>query len=465
MRSLMFLISFLSLMQAAQADDHWFEALKQSGDDQALYRVLHAMPKGGDLHNHNSGSVYPEWWLEHAIQAQADGYLYYTKVAIENCREYARRDDQYLLMFRTIDQQEFKELSDCEKTEYSRIDALTDVQRTAWQSSLKIDQATEGREEFFGKHWQRLNALLFNPRIRADNLARNVIALGEEGAIYAEIQVAALEARQADGSLVPEDEMIDIFRERLLQRDVVASGMTVRLQLPVLRFTPGAIDELKTLYGLAARHPDIVAAINFVGREDNDKGYPKRFLPALRELRRQHDVPLAIHGGEVDEPNQHVRDTLLLGANRIGHGLNLITDEDTMLAMRHGPYLVETNLISNLLLEYVDDLSDHPFPEYLRGDVPVALSTDDRGMWDSTLTDEFYVAVKTFNLTWPELKRLHQNSITHAFIADDTKSRLLARHEQQISKFEKRMTRAGQVEQLGMPTTRGFICQHFAICK
>jgi adenosine deaminase CECR1 len=36
-------------------------------------------------------------------------------------------------------------------------------------------------------------------------------------------------------------------------------------------------------------------------------------------------VRLSIHAGEVDEPNDHVRDTLLLGADRIGHGVNLIT--------------------------------------------------------------------------------------------------------------------------------------------
>jgi hypothetical protein len=46
-----------------------------------------------------------------------------------------------------------------------------------------------------------------------------------------------------------------------------------------------------------------------------------------------------------------------------------------MLLMRHGPYLVEINLISNLLLEYINDYSEHPFPEYLRTGIPVALSS------------------------------------------------------------------------------------------
>ena len=111
--------------------------------------------------------------------------------------------------------------------------------------------------------------------------------------------------------------------------------------LPILRFLPNAEDQLRRVYKLVHENPDLLVAVNMVGREDNDKGYPARFLPTLRELRQQYSgVRLSIHAGEVDEPNEHVRDTLLLG--------------------------------------YVNDYSEHPFPEYLRTGIPVALSSDDR---------------------------------------------------------------------------------------
>jgi adenosine deaminase CECR1 len=202
-----------------------------------------------------------------------------------------------------------------------------------------------------------------------------------------------------------------------------------------------------------------------VGREDNDKGHPARFLSTMRELRQQYSgVRLAIHAGEVDEPNSHVRDTLLLGADRIGHGLNLITDDDTMLLMRHGPYLVEINLISNLLLGYVTDYSQHPFPEYLRTGIPVALSTDDRGMWDSTLTDEFFVAVTEFNLSWEEVKQLSRNSLAYAFAEAEIKQRLLKDFESKISRFERQMSRSGVANLGPMPETRAFICNGYELC-
>jgi len=136
-----------------------------------------------------------------------------------------------------------------------------------------------------------------------------------------------------------------------------------------------------------------------------------------------------------------------------------------MRLMRHGPYLVEINLISNLLLHYIDDYAHHPFPEYLRTGIPVALSTDDRGMWDSTMTDEFYVAVTEFNLTWDEIKLLSRNSLSHAFVTLELKQELLAKYDSDISRFEREMRRFGIAKLGPMPDTLRFICTFYKLCN
>ena len=125
--------------------------------------------------------------------------------------------------------------------------------------------------------------------------------------------------------------------------------------------------------------------------------------------------------------------------------------------MRHGPYLIEINLISNLLLEYVSQYSEHPFAEYLRTGIPVALSTDDRGMWDSTLTDEFYVAVSQFNLSWQELRVLVNNSVQFSFLTDEEKTPLLSRLNQHLDAFEKKVI--SQQALPGYAAPRQFICK------
>ena len=456
----------LLLSQAASAD--WFDNLKAQGNAEDLYRALYYMPKGGDLHNHLSGAAFSEWWYDAALAEKARGYQYYTKVRIENCRDYGGNEFNfmpYYLMFRNLQASQYEQLNECEKSEYKRLEDLTNTEKAAWMDSIRLDKPHEGREEFFQTHWQRLFALANNPWIQAEILYRNMRAFGDEGVTYLELQVAVGGFLRPDGSVMSADETGDILRHRLQQKDAIRTGVTARFQIAVLRFRPNAEERLRTIYKFVHDNSDVFVGVNMVGREDNDKGYPLRFLPTLRDLRRQYSgVNLSIHAGEVDEPNSHVRDTLLLGANRIGHGLNLITDDDTMLLMRHGPYLVEINLISNLVLGYVTDYSQHPFPEYLRTGIPVALSTDDRGMWDSTMTDEFYVAVTEFNLTWDEIKLLSRNSLAHAFVAPELKQKLLAKYEAEISRFERQMSRSGVANLGPMPETRAFICKGYELC-
>ena len=458
---------WFAMPQFASGD--WFEKFKSEASDSELHEFLYEMPKGGDLHLHLSGSGFPEWWYELAIASEQSGYVYYTKVRLNNCRlpnwdSFSVRP--YHLMYQTLVSHNWEKLSKCEKGEFVLLSELDHNQKKAFMSSLKLDLPHEGREEFFGAHWQRLGDLTANPFLIGELLAKNIIAFAAEGLLYLEPQINSFGYRSPSGTTISSQEAVKLFSQRIQQEDVVETGVTVRFQQSILRFLPEAEDLLRSAYEVVSNN-DLYVAVNMVGREDNDKGHPLRFLSTLRDLRRSYSgVRLSIHGGEVDEPNYHVRDTILLGAERIGHGLNLITDPETMRLMRHGPYLVEINLISNLLLEYVSDYDAHPFPEYLRTGIPVALSTDDRGMWDSTMTDEFFVAIKEFNLTWEEIKQLSRNSLKFAFVHEKKKTTLIDLYERNIEKFEgqvREVSNNGWSEKNKSPRG-GFVCSRYRLC-
>lgn len=452
------------------AVEQWFEDFKADASAEELYRFLYAMPKGGDLHNHLTGANFSEWWYELATDSSINGgYQYYTKVKINNCAEYGT--DQfgfapYLLLFRNLQKSSYDALSSCEQGEYKLLDSLTDREKTGWLNSIRLDKPSEGRDEFFQAHWQRLADLAVNPYINAEMMVKNMQAFSREGVSYVEMQEGTRFYKRKDGSFFEADEVADLFRQRLKKKDAVETKVTLRMQYYLLRFTPDAEKDLEWIYRFVDRNRDLFVAINMVGREDDDKGYPLRFLPVLRKMRQKiPGINLSIHAGEVDEPNAHVKDTLLLGATRIGHGINLIDDPDTMLLMRNGAYLVEINLISNLLLKYVDDYSQHPFPEYLRTGIPVALSTDDRGMWDSNLTDEFYVAVKEFNLSWEELTLLSKNSLAYSFVEPDLKKQLVENYQRRINQFVADFKRKGLKSLTGVePVHHRFICDYYGVC-
>jgi adenosine deaminase CECR1 len=459
----------MSLANVTSAAEPWFEKVKATATPQQLYTFLYALPKGGDLHNHLQGAIRSEWMWEAAMADEGRGYTYYTKVRINNCQEYGTNEftfQPYLLLFKNLRASSYQKLGDCEKSEYKRLQDLDVREKTAWLNSMRLDQKFEGRDEFFNAHWGRIAELLDSPYLITDILYKNMEAFGKEGMVYLETQLNLDNYAKPDGTPFSAEEVVSILRARLAAKDAVATGVTVRFQSALLRFTPVAEDRLRALYASNDKYRDLFVGINMVGREDNDKGYPLRFLPVLRELRHKYpDINLSIHAGEVDEPNFHIRDTLLLGAKRIGHGVNLITDPDTMLLMRNGPYMVEINLISNLLLEYVQQYSQHPFPEYLRLGVPVALSTDDRGMWDSNLTDEYFVAVKEFNLSWEEMVQLGRNSLRYSFLDEPTKQKLLAAYEKRVQTFAQQFQSKGwaALEQV-QPVSYSFLCTHYQLC-
>jgi adenosine deaminase CECR1 len=463
------LLTLLASSGAAPAAERWFEEVKATATPVQLYTFLYALPKGGDLHNHLGGAARSEWLWAAALAQQERGYTYYTKVRIGNCVDYGTDEygrNPYLLLFKNLQGSDYEKLDPCQKSEYKRLQDLNEHERAAWLSSLRLDSPHEGREEFFEAEWRRIDALLQNPYLVCEILYRNMEAFGKEGLAYLETQTEVDGLSKPDGSVLTPAETAAIFRQELASPRAKATGVEVRFQNALLRFGPNAEQRLRDLYKLTDQYRDLYVGVNMVGREDNAKGYPLRFLPVLRELRKQYpDINLSIHAGEMDEPDFHVRDTLLLGAKRIGHGVNLISDPETMVLMRNGPYMVEINLISNLLLEYISEFSQHPFPEYLRVGIPVALSTDDRGMWDSNLTDEYYVAVHEFNLSWEELVQMGRNSLKFSFVDEPTKQRLLAAYEQRVQSFAQQFQKNHWSSLHAVkPVSYLFMCNHYKVC-
>ena len=461
-------LALLGPARNVDAAELWFEDLKSSATPEQLYRFLYAMPKGADLHNHLPGADRSEWLWDAALAQRDRGYVYYTRVRVGNCHEYGRNEfgPAKTLLFKTIQDSSYRTLQSCEQTEFKALADLTEPEKLAWMDSQRLNETWEGRDEFFNAHFDRVNDLLLNPYVISEILLSNMEAFGKEGLVYLELMQFVNGAIRADGSPFPPDEVADIYRKVIASPRARATGVEVRFISTVLRFAPDAEDILRREYATVDRYRDLFVGVNLVGREDNDKGYPLRFLPVLRELRHRYSgINLSIHAGEVDEPDAHIRDTLLLGAQRIGHGVNLITDPEGMRLMRNGPYLVEINLISNLLLEYVSDYSQHPFGEYLRTGIPVALSTDDRGMWDSNMTDEFFVAVREFNLSWEEIVQLGRNSLKYSFLDEPTKQRLLATYEQRIAAFAQAFRRKGWNALAGsQAVTYTFTCRRYKVC-
>jgi len=442
-----FLISGLCCLVAATTvfagPSEVFAEIKREASQDELYALLFATPKGGDLHHHGGGSAPMEYAVNYYLDpAQNGGRKFYIRTRIEACPDARLRPE---VMYHVLSERKWSELAPCLQSQFQLVTDLSEAEVAAWLSDLKIDQEGEGRDEFFEKIWWRMGPCFTDLSVGPDLLVENMKAMGKEGIRYIEMQVipwwhtdAEGNPADAEGNPADAEEWYTTYKARLAQPDALATGVTVRFQVVIIRFLPEAEEHVRRAYAFIEKHRDLFVGINMAGREDNGKGQAARFTEVYREMQRIYPkIPLAIHAGESDEANSNIRDTLALGVDRIGHGLNLLKDTDTYLLMRQNNYLVEVNLISNKLLEYVPDPMQHPFPVLLRTGVPVNLNTDDRGMWDSTFTDEYYAAVSNYNLSWEELVTVGRNSLEHCFASPELKAAMLADYETEIAVFEK----------------------------
>lgn len=438
LRTLFLLLSIAHSLQGADFSTR-YEAIRSSATPEQLYRFLYALPKGGDLHNHFGGANISEWMWDVLTDSKRNGGdVFYTRIHFNTSPEAINPP----LHFQTIRQHSYDKLEQPARGEYVRLTELTAGERTEWLNAFRLDQPSEGRTVFFEHHWSRLGNLHENPNVRLELLAENIKAFANEGVRYLEMQFSLRDMATNEGVPISDEDSLALLESRLAKPDITRTKLVVRFQEMVLRFSPTAEEDLVQLYSWVDAHRDRWVGLNMAGIEENGKGYPSRFLSTYRQLRsRFPTLALSIHAGEMDGPDHNIRDTLLLGASRIGHGVNILKDPDTLLLLQQSRRtLIEINLISNQLLEYVDDLASHPFPELLRTGVPVCLNTDDRGMWDSNMTDEYFTAVNQFNLSWVELVILGRNSLQFSFVDESTKIQLLKDYANDVAAFEKKLS-------------------------
>lgn len=418
------LLSLLNAALALPADPSSFETtwkrLKATLSSEDLYRLLWALPKGGDLHNHHEYSIPMTFWQEGAARR---GYLIRTRIGA--CGE--KEPIQWLAL--RLDS--VAKLPTCPQHDFQPASTLSAAQRQAWLAALMLDPS-EARDEFFDHIVLRLGDLERDPVLIADALLLAQRQLQDQNALYLETQ---LDPRGFNA--MSEDQGAAAIRHRLATPEARATGITVRMQVSSLRFLPGAEDDLKDGFAFVHRNRDLWAGVNLVGREDNPDGRPARFAKVLSGLRRQYpDVHLSLHAGESSQPDSNVADTLALGAERIGHGTNAYLDPSAMRLLRTGRYLIEVSLLSNLELGYTPDLHRHPLPTYLRAGIPVCLNTDDLGIMDSNLTDEYLAAVSLFDLTWAEVVQLGRWSLEFSFTEASLKRELLTRYDGNVAAFK-----------------------------
>ncbi len=223
------------------------------------------------------------------------------------------------------------------------------------------------------------------------------------------------------------------------------TGITVRWNVAFVRLLPPEVNAATTrqlIETLEARPSPEIVGIDLLANETNAPALETGqgiYVPVrAADDEGRIDLRRTMHSGELGL-TANPRDAILLGADRLGHGVKLEDDPVALeFARRHRDLAVEINLVSNLLLRAVDSLDDHPFLRFLRLGLPASLSTDDEGMFRTEIANECVVAIEHSDVTHAELKTMSFNSIATSFASDDVRERLFRGLGESFDAFEEK---------------------------
>lgn len=148
-------------------------------------------------------------------------------------------------------------------------------------------------------------------------------------------------------------------------------------------------------------------------------------------------IKKTLHAGERGDV-RNARDGMLLGADRLGHGLALDQDPVALEWAARRQLPVEMSLTSNLRLAGVSDLSLHPLLRFLRLGLKPSLSTDNEGILQTDIAQDCRRLVMETDVSYAEMRQLFVNSLDASFLPEAEKRGLLQKLEEQLAGFEKK---------------------------
>lgn len=153
------------------------------------------------------------------------------------------------------------------------------------------------------------------------------------------------------------------------------------------------------------------------------------WTPKLWQAARANGLVTKAHAGEFG-PAAHVREAIeVLGVRRIQHGVRAIEDPEVVqLAIDHDATF-DICPISNVKLDVVENLPNHPIRKFVDAGLRCTVSTDDPFSFGNTVEDEYAALNAGCAFSHEELKQIAKNGFEVALVDDATRASWIAEVE------------------------------------
>jgi adenosine deaminase len=464
-----FVLFFFTIPSFTQPVSNYFEKIRSNAA--ALTAFFQQMPKGGDLHNHYSGSIYAESFVDNAVEYD----FYLNKKTLEISAE------------KSTDGRDWSRFSELIKDgSFFNYKQLLLKYWSVKDFNFVDYPANRQFFESFGHFGPASDVnmpqglLELKRRAKAENLSyietsfrtiRCNVDLNEYSMFNDSLRLYGKQQK-----LQPLTRLLDSIYQVVLSKDAVSCAVNynqnivgrlhdslqmddtdfaMRYQTFVIRNNePLSLFKNIIVAFESANRSALIAGVNIVAPEHYDVAMNDYWLHMQFYNYCHQKYPLvkySLHAGELtlglvkpEELTWHINAAIHdAKANRIGHGADIAYEKnvyDLLKYMAKNKIAVEINLSSNeFILGLVND--KHPIMLYKNAGVPIVLGTDDGGILRTSMTEQFVVLAKRYSeIKYRDIKQFVYNSIDYSFIKEPSlKKKLRDKLDNDFRLFEQQI--------------------------
>ncbi len=426
------------------------------------------MPKGGDIHQHFTGSLYAEnyldwvdksgYWIsknDFSVITPKDTDKLKDTVSVKNLRSNKVMQGDF-----------FTHWSDKDFANHYHDETAPDVQ--FFGTFSYFSKIFNGNQNYYAdgirvlktraqnEHVQYLETMFVSPGYQKadpqfDALVRKADITLDNKAFRAILDSFLLGVKQDSLFYSKVNQYCDLVE--LCSKGVDDEGFTMRFQSYVSRNTTPSqfFSGLYTAFYEADKNARVVG-VNIVSSENDAIALSdyRLHMQMFRYLKEQYPrIKTSMHAGELttgmvlpEDLKYHISEAIAVaGANRIGHGVDIAYETDalaTLNRMKVQQIPVEINLTSNEFILGVKDEA-HPVRLYTDYGVPVVISSDDPGVSRGSLSEEYVLLASRYRYSYDEVKQFAANSIKYSFMSESDKERHLQLLRKNFDAFERRI--------------------------
>ncbi len=278
-----------------------------------------------------------------------------------------------------------------------------------------------------------------NNTLRQDKLLWIAREYKKQGITYVEI---------ADTDLANRKRAPEVLEQihNIMPKIEEETGVAIRFLAGIRRIPLTIIRDQKTNSNYLRENLDVIQAVgrspyvvgsDFIGEEINDISELKPVIEQLVQyaITKDEGFTIRIHAGENDSLKENVaksvkcvKESLKPGQKmpkfRIGHGVytqdfNTKEGQELVKLMKETGVVVEFQLTSNVRLNNLTTLKNHPLKKYLENNIKCVQGTDGYGFYGTDTIDEQLALANLLNLTDKDFEEMKK--VEDAIIEDSQK--------------------------------------------